>query len=447
MLGNPGGGGGGGGSGMFEDKKMEESFKEFINRPENRPRLEAHQFQEMKKHIKETDKMRAYEFRNKVIGSDFESQKNIHKFLKYRPLRKVIQTLTNDPRNDFDFWAQNPQVIAMLEEAKKMLDEGRMTELEMEDIMLKQFQDPSHEAHQQFKAATSHVARLPTEQLVGALNEHLTERRKGNDAYLEKDFKQAMHHYTRALSIVNLIQGLSSQDQIEVLRNKVAVLSNIAAVHMGKGEYGKTVQLCTEALEIDSNNSRALLRRAKANILRHENESSSSAPCLRFLTPAAAANEPKVDKRGAVAAANSAAKAASAAEQWTAKCAQATSAVSLDLEQSLAKTAEQAQVQSELSALEDQAQRAAPTEGQGGEVEDDEVEIFDEEDEDDDEAECVSDDPSVATEQAKDALAACRRHADAARLSAEAAQASAATANERAAQRAESEPASSRRHQ
>lgn len=50
-----------------------------------------------------------------VIGSDFESQKNIHKFLKYRPLRKVIQTLTNDPRNDFDFWAQNPQVIAMLE--------------------------------------------------------------------------------------------------------------------------------------------------------------------------------------------------------------------------------------------------------------------------------------------------------------------------------------------
>eukprot|EP00873_Tetraselmis_striata_P036584 jgi/Tetstr1/456848/TSEL_043520.t1 len=110
------------------------------------------------------------------------------------------------------------------------------------------------------------------------------------------------------------------------------------------------------------------------------------APCLRFLTPAAAANEPKVDKRGAVAAANSAAKAASAAEQWTAKCAQATSAVSLDLEQSLAKTAEQAQVQSELSALEAQAQRAAPTEGQGGEVEDDEEEIFDEEDEDDDEA-------------------------------------------------------------
>eukprot|EP00873_Tetraselmis_striata_P038535 jgi/Tetstr1/458799/TSEL_045183.t1 len=114
------------------------------------------------------------------------------------------------------------------------------------------------------------------------------------------------------------------------------------------------------------------------------------APCLRFLTPAAAANEPKVDKRGAVAAGNSAAKAASAAEQWTAKCAQATSAVSLDLEQSLAKTADQAQVQAKLSALEAQAQRSAPTEGQGGEVEDDEVEIFDEEDEDDDEAEAAT---------------------------------------------------------
>jgi Tfp pilus assembly protein PilF len=61
-----------------------------------------------------------------------------------------------------------------------------------------------------------------------------------------------------------------------VLRNKVAVLSNIAAVHMSKGEYGNTVRLCTEALEIDSDNTRVLLRRAKANILRHEYEVSLS---------------------------------------------------------------------------------------------------------------------------------------------------------------------------
>lgn len=49
-----------------------------------------------------------------VLASEFESQKAIQPFLKYPVLRKVVQTLTNDPRNDFDVWASNPRVISML---------------------------------------------------------------------------------------------------------------------------------------------------------------------------------------------------------------------------------------------------------------------------------------------------------------------------------------------
>lgn len=35
-----------------------------------------------------------------------------------------LQTFTNDPSGDFGKWAQNPRVIEMLREAKRLMDEG-----------------------------------------------------------------------------------------------------------------------------------------------------------------------------------------------------------------------------------------------------------------------------------------------------------------------------------
>lgn len=59
-------------------------------------------------------------------------------FLENRVLRKIVQTFTNDPRNDFSKWANNPLVIRMLTKAKEMMDEGRMSEDEAEHLILKQ---------------------------------------------------------------------------------------------------------------------------------------------------------------------------------------------------------------------------------------------------------------------------------------------------------------------
>lgn len=42
--------------------------------------------------------------------------------------------------------------------------------------MVRQLQDPKSEGHTQFKKATRQVARLPIDQLVGALNEHVSLR-------------------------------------------------------------------------------------------------------------------------------------------------------------------------------------------------------------------------------------------------------------------------------
>ena len=68
-----------------------------------------------------------------VLKSDYEVQKVLAPFLKSPSLRKVIQTFVNDENGDFGKWAANPVVIQMLGQAKKLLEEGTITEQEMQD--------------------------------------------------------------------------------------------------------------------------------------------------------------------------------------------------------------------------------------------------------------------------------------------------------------------------
>lgn len=263
-----GAGGFGGGS-----ASLEASFKEFLARPENQPALEKHQRKEMKQALKLQEKIHALKFKDVVLDSEYDAQVSIAPFLKNRVLKKVVMTFANDPNGDFEKWAMNPRVIDMLSKAQKMMDEGRITEDEMEEHFIRILKDPSNEHHEEFEAKTKQVARLPTDQLVQALNEHLVERRKGNAAYKGQDYTQALYHYVRAKSIVDLVQGLSQADQVEVLLNRISVNCNIAAVHLATKDYGAAVHACDAALELDPRCQKAVARKAKALIGRHEFES------------------------------------------------------------------------------------------------------------------------------------------------------------------------------
>jgi hypothetical protein len=173
---------------------QEASFKEFCERPENKPMLIKHQQSEVRKAMRLNRKMKAMvrnasavgyawtprghavssgsehaarrglsggherqtqrrlavrrevtpmactsqEFKEKVMESDYDAQKNMAPFLENKVLRKIVQTFTNDPRNDFSKWANNPLVIRMLTKAKELMDEGRMTEDEAEHLILQQ---------------------------------------------------------------------------------------------------------------------------------------------------------------------------------------------------------------------------------------------------------------------------------------------------------------------
>ena len=71
-----------------------------------------------------------------VLEAEYDVQKAIAPFLKIPALRTIVQTFTNDVDGDFQKWAGNASVLEMLTQAKRLLDEGHMTEAEMERTFL-----------------------------------------------------------------------------------------------------------------------------------------------------------------------------------------------------------------------------------------------------------------------------------------------------------------------
>lgn len=98
----------------------------------------------------------------------------------------------------------------------------------------------------------------------------LMERRKGNDAYRKGDNNTALHHYVRAKAVVDLVEGLSHADNVEVIANRITVNCNIAAVQLASKNFGAAIIACNDALELDPQCEKAVSRRAKAYVGRHE---------------------------------------------------------------------------------------------------------------------------------------------------------------------------------
>ena len=145
---------------------QEESFQQFLQRPENRALVEAQQRKEVLQAVKAKEKASALDFRSKVtqrssllplllqglhyaglsghysqvLTADLEAQKALVPFLKNSVLRRIIQTFTNDAQGDVSKWACNPEVIRLLTEAKRLMDEGYVTETEMEAKLVAQLE-------------------------------------------------------------------------------------------------------------------------------------------------------------------------------------------------------------------------------------------------------------------------------------------------------------------
>lgn len=78
------------------------------------------------------------------MEADLEAQKAIAPLLQNKVLRKIIQSFTNDESGKMDYWACNPEVLRLLKEAKRKMDEGIVSEDEMEALLLANLQVSIH---------------------------------------------------------------------------------------------------------------------------------------------------------------------------------------------------------------------------------------------------------------------------------------------------------------
>ena len=253
------------------DDDFGEAFRAFCARPENKPLVAEHQRQELRKLDRVHHRARAMEFRDAVLSADEEAQRNVAPFLRTRATRHVVETFGRDDAGDFSKWASNPMVIEMLSKCQSAIDEGRISNEDMERVMVNYLSDPKNDGHEKFRAATTRVASLEGKDLVGALNEQLQLRYEGNDLYAKGDFESAHERYEQALGIMNLVKGRSPADAYECEKNRRAVLANLGACCMAMKLYGEAVEHLNEALKIgDPNDSRLINRRGRAHLGRGE---------------------------------------------------------------------------------------------------------------------------------------------------------------------------------
>ena len=117
-------------------RAQEASFREFCARPENKPLVEKTQQREIRTAQRLQNNELASRFRERFLASSPEAQRAMAPFLKVPVLRRIVQTLTNDERNDFGHWATNPAIIEMLTAAKDAIESGRMTEAEAQLLLM-----------------------------------------------------------------------------------------------------------------------------------------------------------------------------------------------------------------------------------------------------------------------------------------------------------------------
>jgi hypothetical protein len=82
----------------------------------------------------------ALRFREAVLAAPPAAQRAIAPYLAIPCLRRVVQTLANGEEGDFGRWASNPLVLEHLAAAKRALEDGVLTEEEIERVMVAQVQ-------------------------------------------------------------------------------------------------------------------------------------------------------------------------------------------------------------------------------------------------------------------------------------------------------------------
>jgi len=95
-------------------------------------------------------------------------------------------------------------------------------------------------------------------------------RQEGNKFYTAKRVTIAMKRYKRALGFLDAEYSMNAEQKAAAKKAKIPCQLNIAACEMYLKNYRGAIEACNKALEIDSANGKARLRKAKALFHLHE---------------------------------------------------------------------------------------------------------------------------------------------------------------------------------
>ena len=98
----------------------------------------------------------------------------------------------------------------------------------------------------------------------------LAQRRRGNGLFQREAHEEALQAYHRAKSMLDMVEGRADGDQQEVNANMAIVTLNIAAVHLAQQHYVAAADSCSDALQLQPNNVKGLVRRSRCYSRMHE---------------------------------------------------------------------------------------------------------------------------------------------------------------------------------
>eukprot|EP00210_Caulerpa_lentillifera_P001289 g1242.t1 len=252
--------------------ELQNELKEFLQRPEHQDALAQHQKEEFLELQDLKERELESTFASKLVRLDPYLQKRLRPMLRHSVLRRLLMSVSNSSEEEFANWLRNPRVMKMFTQAERLLRKGQIKERDLERALIGYLSESS--ATGATNASTGfhqmHSVVLTTSALLQPMNEHVQERKKGNEAYNRGDLITARSHYDKALAVLDIIRGSHSEDQNEIDKCRREVQLNIAAVLFSNEEYGACIDICTRVLDGDPQNTKALLRRGKAYKRRHE---------------------------------------------------------------------------------------------------------------------------------------------------------------------------------
>ena len=90
----------------------------------------------------------------------------------------------------------------------------------------------------------------------------LKRKQQGNEYYKAGELSKAMHEYKSCIKAISFVDDPIYKEDLRTLA--VQLTGNLAAAHLGLNNYRRVIKYCTQVLEADPKNEKALYRRALA---------------------------------------------------------------------------------------------------------------------------------------------------------------------------------------